>query len=103
CWFSLEPGHLFISSGAKRPNNFVNQLGIIGWIHADRIAYLKVQSPPSEIELKMTRVLFRFRPAQPAIDQHPGGKRIGPRVRQGGNRRWRFKYRSLFLLRLGRT
>src|SRR4030095_11165144 len=68
-----------------RPNNFIHEIRIIRWIHADRIAHLKAQSPPREIELKMACVLFRFRSAQSTVDQHCGRERVRPRIRRGGN------------------
>src|SRR5262249_24897394 len=76
-------------------NDFIHQIGIIRWIHADGIAYLEAQSPAGKIELKMSRVLFRLRPTQPAIDQHSSGRRIGPRKRPGGNSRTNFSHSTI--------
>src|SRR6266513_3263002 len=85
CWLAFQPRNLFIAGGAERPNNSIHEIRIIRWIYADRIAHLEAQSPPGEIELEMTRVLLRFQPTQPAVDQHCGRERVRPRIRRGGN------------------
>src|SRR5205823_10942349 len=97
CWLASQPRNLFIAGGAERSNNCIHEIRIIRWTHADRIAYLEAQSPPGEIELEMTRVLFRFRPAQPAVDQHSGGEWVGPRIRLGSNSGSSFSHSSHFL------
>src|SRR4029450_5540015 len=54
-------------------------------VYRQRLAHLKAQSPSSQVEFEMARVLFRLRPAQTTIDQKFGGKRVCPRIRSSGN------------------
>src|SRR5580765_799170 len=96
CWLAFQPRNLFIARGAERMNDFINENRVIRWIHADRIADLKAQSPPSEIDLEMARVLLRFRPAQLSVDQQSGGKRVGPGIRQGSISGSSFNHSSIF-------
>src|SRR5215475_10714424 len=67
-------------------DNFIDQLWIVCRTDSERITDLKTQSPPRQVELKMTRVLCRLRPAQAAIHQKFGRKRVRPRIWSGGNR-----------------
>src|SRR4029450_1366142 len=78
CRQSLRSRDLLRAGGAKRVNDFVDELRIVCRVHRKRIADLKAQSPSGQIEFEMARILFRLRPAQAAIDQKFGGKRVGP-------------------------
>ena len=57
-----------VASRADRFQDLVDQLRIVRWPHRHRIADLVVQSPASQIDFEMTRVLLRTFTAQAAVD-----------------------------------
>ena len=81
-WRSFRSRNLFLAGGPKRVNDFLHKLWIVCRVYRKRIADLKTQSPSGQVEFKMARILCRLRPAQAAIDQKFGGKRVCPRIRE---------------------
>ena len=76
--------HRLIAFPTECPNDFLNQIGIVGRINRHRIAHFEAQSPAGEIDFEMTCVLCRFRAAQTTINDKFAWKWIAPRVRQSG-------------------
>jgi hypothetical protein len=79
-------GDLFCTCGPDRFQDFVDQQGIVGRVDRHRIAHFVGDAGPRERDLEMAGVLFRVGTVQPAVDQHPAGKRILAGISRGRRR-----------------